>query len=58
MVGVGGGGGGRRIGQPYEVIRKNFIVTQIKCSDSTPPPSHNKLYDFLLSVLCDKTYYK
>ena len=53
----GWGGGGRRIGQPYEVIRKNFIVTQIKCSDSTPP-SHNKLYDFLLSVLCDKTYYK
>ena len=34
----GWGGGGRRIGQPYEVIRKNFIVTQIKCSDSTPPP--------------------
>ena len=58
-----GGGGGRRIGQPYEVIRRNHRDTN-KMLRFHPPPliSHPTLLiscmTFLLSVLCDKTYYK
>ena len=61
----GRGGGGRRIGQPLWSDKKKSSWHKKNAPFPPPPPpliSHPTLLiscmTFLLSVLCDKTYYK